>query len=214
VGLPLNLLTAPRGAGQAAPAAPVEAAEDAGAARGAAFWLLAFVFAASWFVSTAMAAHLPALLVAAGATPAAAIAAGALVGPAQVGGRLLEFALGDRVHPLVSARLATGAHPAGTLALLVFGAPAAAVFAVLHGAGNGVLTIAKGTLPLALFGPAGYGRRLGLMMAPAHLAQAAAPLAFAALIEAFGVGALGVSTALGLASLAALAFVRRGPGPN
>ena len=123
--------------------------------------VLAYVFAATWFVSTSMATHLPQLLQAAGATLAVAVGAGALVGPAQVAGRLLEFGLLRRVHPLLSARLAALAHPLGAATLLVVGAPAALVFALLHGAGNGIMTIAKGTLPLALFGHQGYGARQG-----------------------------------------------------
>ena len=137
-----------------------------------ALWLLAFVFAATWFNSTAMAAHLPGLLQAAGASTAVAIAAGALIGPAQVAARILEFGLLRRFHPLASARLAASAHPLAALCLVVFGGPAAYGFAILHGAGNGILTIAKGTLPLALFGAAGYGARLGSLNAPARLLQA------------------------------------------
>lgn len=53
--------------------------------------------------------------------------------------------------------------------LTAFGGPAAYAFAVLHGAGNGILTIAKGTHPLALFGAAGYGARLGWLSAPARV---------------------------------------------
>jgi hypothetical protein len=95
-------------------------------------------------------------------------------------------------------------HPLGALAVIAFGAPAAAVFTVLHGAGNGILTIAKGTLPLAIFGPAGYGLRQGILMAPARFCQAGAPFLFALLMERYGVSALLASTALGLAGLAAL----------
>lgn len=127
--------------------------------------LLAVVFAITWFISTAMASHLPRILMAGGATLGAAVAIGALVGPAQVGGRLLEFGFLRRVHPLLSARLAALMHPVGAMVLLVVGGPAAALFAVLHGAGNGILTIAKGTLPLVLFGPQGYGHRQGVLMA-------------------------------------------------
>jgi hypothetical protein len=166
--------------------------------------LLAFVFAATWFTSTAMAAHLPRLLQDAGASAAAAIAAAALVGPAQVAARVLEFGLLRRFHPLLSARLAAIAHPIGALGIMLVGAPAAVFFTILHGAGNGVLTIAKGTLPLAIFGAGGYGLRQGLLMVPARFGQAAAPFVFALLIERFGVSALVVSAALGLAGFAAL----------
>src|SRR5690606_4525433 len=80
-------------------------AEAKGSSRAA--FLLAIVFAITGFISTAMAAHLPQLLIASGATVAAAVAAGALIGPAQVAARLLEFSLLRRLHPLLSARLAT-----------------------------------------------------------------------------------------------------------
>ncbi len=165
--------------------------------------LLAATFAIVWFVSTAMAAHLPRLLQACGVGLAAAVAIGALVGPAQVAGRLLEFGVLRRLHPLLSARLAALAHPVGALALLLAGAPLAPLFAVLHGAGNGILTIAKGTLPLALFGPAGYGARQGLLMVPSRFAQALAPVLFGLCLDRWGAGALWVSTALGLARLRA-----------
>ncbi len=213
LGLPLNLLL-PRGAGPAAeptpegaPAAPARRPPAAAGERRP-MLLLAFVFAAVWFTSTAMGAHLPRLLEQAGATPAAAIAAAALVGPAQVAGRLLEFGLLQRLHPLLSARLATLAHPLGAAVLVALGAPGAAAFALLHGAGSGVLTIAKGTLPLALFGPGDYGRRQGLLMVPTRLAQAAGPFVFALLMERFGTGALAVTAVLGLAALGALLLLR------
>ena len=171
-------------------------------------WLLAFVFAATWFVSTAMATHLPALVQAGGASLATAVAIGALIGPAQVAGRLLEFGLLRRVHPLLSARLASLAHPLGAGVLLLAGTPFAAAFAILHGAGNGILTIAKGTLPLVLFGPHGYGARQGWLMIPARFAQAVAPFAFGLAVVRWGSGALWLSTAIGVAAFAALLAIR------
>jgi hypothetical protein len=175
--------------------------------------LLSFVFALVWFVSTAMATHLPAMLQAGGASLSAAVAVGALVGPAQVAGRLLEFGLLRHVHPLLSARLAALGHPLGVAVLLVLGPPGAAAFALLHGGGNGIMTIAKGTLPLALFGADGYGRRQGWMMMPARVAQAVAPVSFGLLLQALGAGAMWVSAGLGLAACAALMALRtQAPG--
>jgi predicted MFS family arabinose efflux permease len=205
IGLPLNRFLVPLSA-QPTPAVTKQAAHAVlrGPAGNDAMALLALVFAVTWFTSTAMAAHLPQLLQEAGASPAAAIAAAALVGPAQVAGRLLEFGVLRRFHPLLSARLAAMAHPLGALAVMAFGAPAATVFTVLHGAGNGILTIAKGTLPLAIFGPSGYGLRQGILMVPAHFGQAGAPFLFALLMERHGATALLLSTTLGLAGLAAL----------
>ena len=170
--------------------------------------LLSFVFAVTWFTSTAMAAHLPRLLQASGTSLQAAVAIAALVGPAQVVARLLEFGLLRRLHPLLSAQLAAAAHPIGAAILLVVGGPAAAVFTVLHGAGNGILTIAKGTLPLVLFGPAGYGARQGLMMVPARVAQAFAPVLFGMLLDGVGAAAVWLTALLGLAALGALWALR------
>ena len=106
-----------------------------------------------------------------------AIAAGALIGPAQVAARILEAGFLSRYHPLVSARLACITHPIGAVIVGIFGGAAASVFALFHGSGNGILTIARGTLPLALFGSQNYAYRLGLLGAPSRMAQAAAPLA-------------------------------------
>jgi hypothetical protein len=170
---------------------------------------LALVFALTWFISTAMAAHLPRVVEAAGATLTVAVSVGALVGPAQVGGRLLEFGLLRHIHPLLSARLAALAHPLGVVALMAAGAPAAALFAVLHGAGNGILTIAKGTLPLVFFGAQGYGARQGWMMVPARVAQALAPFLFGLAVDRWGAGALWLSGGLGLLAFVALLLLGR-----
>jgi hypothetical protein len=180
-----------------------------------AFVLLALFAAGASFVTSAMAAHLPGLLLAAGASAAAALAAAALLGPAQVAARLAEFiaARRFRFHPLVSARIATALHPAGALVLAAFGgAPlAAAGFALLHGAGNGMITIAKGTLPLAIFGAAGYGHRLGLLGMLARGTQAAAPFAFALVLEREGAGvAIALSAGISLLTLGALLMLRAG----
>ena len=171
--------------------------------------LLAYVFASVWFVSTSMASHLPGMLQAAGATLTVAVGVGALVGPAQVAGRLLEFGFLRRVHPLLAARLAALGHPLGVLALLAAGPAAAPVFALLHGAGNGMLTIAKGTLPLVLFGPQGYGARQGWLMMPARVAQAFALLLFGLALAGWGAQALWLSAALGLSAFVALMLLLR-----
>jgi hypothetical protein len=166
--------------------------------------ILAFCFAATRFVSGALAAHLPRLLEGAGASEVAAIAAGALVGPAQVGARLFEFGVLRRLHPLISARIALLLHPLGATTIAIFGPPAINVFAILHGAGNGMLTIASGTVPFAIFGPDGYGRRNGFLAVPTRIAESAAPFLFGLLIDRIGTGALAVSAGVCLVALASL----------
>jgi predicted MFS family arabinose efflux permease len=205
--VPINRFLVPR------PAAPRQIADTdtAPPAPANGMVVLGFVFGAVGFVTGAMAAHLPHLLELAGAGVTAAIAAAALMGPAQVAARLFEFGLLKRLHPLVSTRLALLMHPLAAAVLGVAGAPAAAAFAVLHGAGNGLLTISRGTLPLALFGPAGYGLRTGIIAAPARVTTAAAPLLFGLLLNEMGTAALVVSAGLSLAALASLALLRVQP---
>ncbi|MBN8992818.1 MAG: MFS transporter [Rhizobiales bacterium] len=173
--------------------------------------LLAFVFAAAWTVTGAMAAHLPRIMEAAGATHGQAVFAGALIGPAQVAARIFEAGFLSRFHPLVSTKLACITNPIGTAILALAGGGAASVFALFYGAGNGILTIARGTLPLAIFGPQNYGYRLGIIGAPARMAQAAAPLLFSLLIDTMGSRVLIVSSALSLAALLALFLLRNDP---
>lgn len=215
IGLPLNL-NIPK-AHAFAFSRKKELASDDGKHAGASMRqavVLAFVFSITWFISTALAAHLPRLLQIGGLTLAGAVAVGALVGPAQVAGRLLEFGLLRQVHPLLSARLASLMHPIGATALALVGSPVAALFAVLHGTGNGILTIAKGTLPLVLFGPHGYGERQGLLMIPARIAQALAPWIFAICLDRWGAGALWLSVSLGIAAFFALLFFPKMPSDH
>lgn len=206
VALPLNMLLPRPGEREvvAPKPQPMEAAQET---RRSAI-LMAAIFAVSSFTAAALGAHLPALLLAAGATPAAAIAAGALLGPAQVGARVLEFTLLRKAHPLLSARLAQISHPVAAGLLLALGAPAAAAFAVIHGAGNGILTIVRGTLPLAVFGAAGYGARQGLIVAPGRFLAAAAPAVFGFFVEGYGVAALWLTIGLGIAAFIGLYWLR------
>lgn len=186
------------------------AAQTAGAGR-VTFVLLAFVFASTWFVTTAFAAHGPRLLQMAGATAAAAVAVGALVGPAQVLGRLTQFWPLRRADPLKVAQVAALGHPVAVLVLLLAGPALAPLFALLHGAGGGLMTISRGALPLALFGALGYGARQGWLMAPTRIAQAIAPYAFGLMLERWGAGALWGTSALSLLAWLALRAV---PSPS
>ncbi|MBR1148065.1 MFS transporter [Bradyrhizobium sp. AUGA SZCCT0431] len=208
IGLPINLLMLP--SVQGAKAAVANAVKPH-IAIDRTMILLAFVFAAAWTVTGAMAAHLPRIMEAAGATTAQAVFAGALLGPAQVAARIFEASFLSRFHPLVSTKLACVTNPIGAAILGLVGGGTASVFAIFYGAGNGILTIARGTLPLAIFGPQNYGYRLGIIGAPARMAQAAAPLLFSLLIDIMGSRVLIVSSALSLAALLALFLVRSHP---
>jgi predicted MFS family arabinose efflux permease len=205
IGLPLNLLLPRSQPGHASegPVAKPRIVIDR------TMVLLSFAFAAAWTVTSAMAAHLPRIVEAFGATPAQAVVAGMMIGPAQVGARVMEAGLLNRFHPIVSTRLACITHPIGACVIGIFGGGAAAAFALLHGAGNGILTIARGTLPLAIFGPENYAYRIGLIGAPSRICQALAPLGFGLLIEPMGRLVVVVSAGLSLTALVALMVLRR-----
>jgi predicted MFS family arabinose efflux permease len=202
IGIPLNS-TLPKGAGHIAHGAP-DANPHIPMDRN--MWLLAIAFAFGWTISTAMASQLPRLLEVCGAGKREAILAGMLIGPAQVAARLVEAGFLKRYHPLLSARLSASLHPIAAV-LLILSPAAIPMFTILHGAGNGILTIARGTVPLAIYGPENYGYRLGILGAPSRMAQAAAPLVFGMLISSLGAGTLYVSLCLGLATLAAFCAI-------
>ena len=210
IGLPINFFILPAVTGAKAAAA---AAIKPHIPMDRTMILLAFAFAAAWSVTGAMAAHLPRILEATGATTLQAVSAGALIGPAQVAARMVEASWLSRYHPLLSTRIACLTHPIGAAIVGVLGGGvASSAFAIFHGAGNGILTIARGTLPLAIFGPQNYAYRLGIIGAPARMAQAAAPLAFGLLIDTMGSRILIVSSALSLSALLALSLLgKRSP---
>jgi hypothetical protein len=209
LGLPLNALLprnpelpAEAAAAPGSPAPPVEMPPRYTAA------VLALLFSMLGFVSTSMAAHLPALLQAGGATLAVAVLAGALIGPSQVAARIVEFSLLKRFSPLLSARLASLTHPLGAGVLLALGPVAALPFAVLHGTGNGLLTIVRGTLPLALFGAQGYGARQGWIALPGRVLGAASPWLFGLVLERYGARALWLSGGMCVTAFLCLSALR------
>ena len=213
IALPMNLRLIPSVPAAAQRAATTGAPLKA-ESHGNAFAVIALFAAATAFVTSAMAAHLPGLLLATGASSAAALFAASLLGPAQVLARLAEF--GVKADPLVTARIATALHPAGALILatLAGGGVTASAFALLHGAGNGLITIVRGTLPLAIFGSVGYGERQGLIAVLARAMQAAAPVSFAWVLDGYGPrAALGLSAGLSLFALAMLLALRPQPAP-
>ena len=132
-----------------------------------------------------MSAHLLAIFGRAGIDAGNVVTIGALFGPAQVAARVGELVFARRIHPLMVARFAIGMLLAAfaLLALLGLSVPVAVAFAVMFGMANGLLTIARGAVPLALFGAAGYGHLMGRIAGPFLVTQALAPLALAFVAE-------------------------------
>ena len=158
-----------------------------GQERGLAMGLMALLFASNNFMLSGMSAHMMPLLGDLGLTPGEAVALGAIIGPCQVAGRLMELFFGHSMSPIAISAIATfvlmGALGLATT-LGVSGASGLA-FASLYGACNGLITVSRGTLPLLLFGRAGYGSTLGRLARPSLVLAAVAPFAFALIIEAF-----------------------------
>jgi MFS family permease len=181
-------------------------------AKGLPFLLVAAGFAAYAFVPSGLSAHLLAIFGRAGIDPATVVLIGALFGPAQVTSRLCEFAFAGGAHPLNLARAAFGLIVCAfaVLALAGISAPVAAAFAVMFGVSNGLVTIARGTVPLVLFGPAGYGRLIGRIAGPWLAMQSAAPLVLAFVAERFSdAAALALVCAFALVALSCFLMIRR-----
>ena len=202
VTLPLVLLLIPR-----PPARLIEYKAGSGAITMTAverrqMWLFGGIQTLGGIITAAIAIHLLTLLQANGLTLAAAVSLGVLMGPSQVGARLVEMAAGGRHHPLWTL---TGAVILTALGLVLMwvGFPYLAATVILYGAGNGIASIAKGTVPLALFGPDRYAPIVGLVARPSLIAQALAPSMIALLIvQMSGTAAIGALCLLAVTNIA------------
>ena len=170
--------------------------------------LFALVIMAHGFVTSAFSVHIIHALDAWGLEEALAVTAGACVGPAQVLARWIEMMFGRAVPALTLGLIAVGLLPLAFIGLLAShpSLTSAVIFALIYGASNGLLTIVRGVVPLALFGPEGYGRRLGLVSAPALAVKAGAPMVMGAVLTGHGVGSV-LWIGLGCAVLAFIAMV-------
>jgi predicted MFS family arabinose efflux permease len=174
---------------------------------------LAVLFACAWFISTCMSSHLPRVLAAFGLSPARAAGTAALVGFAAVSVRLAEFTVLRRLPPLATTRIATLAHLAGAACVMVLGAAAAPALALGQGAGNGMLTVAKGVLPLSLYGSRNYAYRSALLTRPAQIAQIGGPALYGLALERSPQLALALSSGLCLLMFAMTFGLGRHPSP-
>jgi MFS family permease len=172
------------------------------------FILVATAFATYAFVPSGLSAHLLAIFARSGIDAGTVVWIGALFGPAQVGARLIEFAFGRNLHPLWVARFALSVLLCAftMLALLGFSVPVAAAFALMFGGANGLVTITRGAVPLALFGASGYGRLMGRLAGPFLLVQAAAPLVMAFVVDR-ATDPAALALAAGFAATALVCFV-------
>jgi hypothetical protein len=149
------------------------------------FALLAASISLGWAISSVLSVHLLAILQAQGFELATAVALGVLVGPSQVGGRAAEMALGRRYRPVWTLTISVLLVASG-LWLLATGAGPISAALMCYGAGAGIASIARGTLPLALFGANRYSIWMGRLAAPTLIAGAVSPALAAVLLERSG----------------------------
>ncbi len=193
--LPLNWIALARkeaadpaaaGAEDAAPAAGGRPL--AGSKRAVALALFALVMSLNGFVFSVIAVQLVPLLEAAGLATAVAVWVASLKGFAQFGGRVVEIVFGRNLHAMTVARIAIGVLPAAFVLLVLSSGNVGLIlaFTLLMGASQGVITIVRGALPLALFGATGYGAVLGLLATPILIVNAASPTLFALIVDRWG----------------------------
>jgi predicted MFS family arabinose efflux permease len=196
---------------------PAQAATDAGAkpadpplegtARTIGMVLFGLIGATTAVVFGAMAVHLVPILEATGLALATAVFLASLKGFAQVAGRIWDLTLARKWHPISVGRVSIAFLPLSFLVLMLGGATfwTALAFTLLFGVSNGLVTIVRGAVPLALFGAKGYGAVLGILATPYLLLAALSPAAFALVVERYGYG-VGEAVMLGAGLVAFLAM--------
>ena len=202
VALPLQLvMPRAKNVGADTPPTPQQSASAAKASADETLILvlIAAVMTLAAGIGSIMVVHLLTFLQARGVEFALAVSLGALFGPAQVGARVVERVFGQHYHPIWTM-IASCLLMAAGLVLLLLGVPLLALVILVYGAGYGISWIARGTLPLALFGPERYPILMGRLAFPSLIVQALAPTASAFLIERSGVEAT-------IATLTAFAIV-------
>jgi hypothetical protein len=213
VAAPLHALALPRSRAELSPptTAPAAPAAPVLPPHGWAFITVAAAFAAYAFVPSGLSAHLLAIFGRAGIDAATVVTIGALFGPSQVVARITELVFARGVHPLMVARFAVGVllTAFALMAWLGVSPLVAAAFMVMFGTANGLITIARGAVPLVLFGPVGYGALIGRIAGPWLVMQAIAPLVLAFVAErASDPAALALVASLALVSFVCLAILR------
>jgi MFS family permease len=212
VSLPTYLMVLP----QMAPAAAATQAEDLSStattlARDEApsFAVLAAIVTIAASILAMMGVHLLQLLQAKGMTLSTAVTLGMLIGPSAVGARVIETTLGRYYHPIWTMTASALLTAAGALLLLGY-FPFAALAIILYAAGNGIGSIARGTLPLALFGAARYPVLMGRLALPLLIAMSIAPYVGALALEAGGPNStIAIIAALAVANVLLIAVLWR-----
>jgi len=167
--------------------------------------LFGVVVALTSFLNSGMSSHMIPILAGLGLGTGGAVSAAMFRGIGQTSARLCDVLFGRKLHPLTLNIISTATLPMAFCILFIASDwGAAALFAFGYGAGNGLTTITRGTLPLVLFNPSGYGALTGRLIAPSFVLSAAAPTAFAYITSMYGTtGAITVCVLLSVGALTA-----------
>lgn len=174
-------------------------------------FLFAVVVASVSFLNSGMSAHMLPILGALGVTVSAAVWISTLRGIGQSFARLCQVLFGQRLHPLDLNLWAIAMLPVSFAAAFFSGSYifAALTFSFVYGAGNGLATITRGTLPLVLMDHRHYGGKVGRLLVPGFMLSAAAPVIYAWFMDLWGAaGALDLSLGAALLALAASLALR------
>lgn len=219
--LPIHLLVLPAAAPPRPPPAPPRGPSDAPPPRPMrrpmVFTLLAIGLSTGGIVYTGMTLYLIEILRELGHSPATAVILASFMGPIQIGVRLIEIALANRLSTMNAAIIGAAALPIALLVGLAGSSTVAAGFAVvaLYAIANGLKAVVRATLPLALFERSEYGRTMGWLAVPLNVVTAIAPVVFATLMERGGVAvtllASLVAATLSLGTIIALSRLARRP---
>ncbi len=203
--LPISWLLVPRAGPVAVPASGTETGP---APRAGSFAVMAAYFTLRAAITAIISVHALTLLEGLGASTEQAVLAATLIGPSQVASRVLDWRFGRGFNPMVAALTGTVLLPLGFLTLVLRGP--FLLFGLLYGMSNGILTITRGTLPLHVFGPHGYGGRLGRIALPSMIVSALAPTLLSPLIDIWPAAwVVWVVGGIGAVSLGLLLVLRR-----
>ena len=170
------------------PSASIDGPPLEGRMRTVAMVLFALVMSLNACVFGVIAVQLVPVLEAAGLATAAAVWVASMKGFAQFGGRVVEIVFARNLRAISVARIALGVLAVAFAVLLAAQGNLYAIlaFTLLMGASQGVITIVRGALPLALFGTNRYATVLGMLATPILIVNAASPTLFALIVDQFG----------------------------
>jgi predicted MFS family arabinose efflux permease len=148
-----------------------------------AFWGLLITFTVYYAAFSGLSYHLYPLLIERGFETSTVVAVLALIGPSQVVGRIVVWGLARKTSLSIIGKMVMLALPMALLLLLLLpsGFVSLAIFAIIYGAANGIITIIRGVAVPEMLTQEAYGVINSILAIPSAIAKASAPLGIALL---------------------------------